>query len=744
MLAILASRRTGEVELFDVPEPELNPHGILVRTHFSSISAGTERASMELSSKSLLSKAMARPDLVRQVVDFARHNGVRAAYQKVTSKLDTLTTMGYSSAGEVIAVGSEAGEFNVGDRVACGGAGYANHCEVNYVPRNLAVKIPDNVQTDAAALTTIGAIAIQGLRQANIAFGETVAIVGAGLLGALAIQIARGAGCRVVAIDLSPERVEQAERFGAHLALLANDPEIEAKVRAFSRYGVDAAVLTASSSSAEPVEMAAKLMRDRGRIAMVGAIGLGVSRDKMYGKELSLALSRSYGPGRYDAAYEEMGRDYPIGYVRWTERRNMEAFLDLASSGQLDLAPLLKERYSVYDAAKAYASLTSGIYTAIIEYPKAEKRSDAAPAAPVSFQPKSEMVQSKGEIRIGCIGAGSFSTGVMFPAMQAAKGARFEAVATASGIGAASAQKAFHFARAETPAQLLADPNVDAVFIFSRHDSHAEYVVRAIEAGKSVFVEKPLASASGGLAQIEAAVAAREAAGQAAFVMAGFNRRFAPFTEKIREFFSARAEAMMINIRINAGYIPPDHWVHRDGGRIVGEFCHFVDWARAVVAHPITGIAARMMPNAGRYSDDNVSATLAFADGSVATVQYLANGDKSVGKEFFEVFCAGSVARLDNFTSLELVRRGSKQRLKGASDKGHRREIALTLNAMRDCQPAPIPFSELVEVTRATFLVQEAARSAIQMPLTETGAEEPSLSAEDKASVGDARAVRTC
>ena len=703
MNAILASRRTGEIELFDVPEPQLNPQGILVRTHFSAISAGTERASIELSSKSLVSKAMARPDLVRQVVDYARQNGVRAAYQKVTSKLDTLTTMGYSCAGEVIAVGAEAGEFRVGDRVACGGVGYASHCEVNYVPRNLAVKIPENVETDVAALTTIGAVAIQGLRQANVAFGETVAIIGAGLLGVLAIQIARSAGCRVVAIDLSPERVQQALQFGAHLGLVATDSEIESRVLAFSRYGVDAAVLTASSSSAEPVELAAKLMRDRGRIVVVGAMGMGVSRDKMYAKELSLALSRSYGPGRYDAAYEDEGKDYPIGYVRWTERRNMEAFLDLAASGQLNLAPLVMQRYSVHDAVKAYASLSSGVYTAVIEYPRSEKKT--------AKEPERGSGKPKGEIRIGCIGAGSFSTGVMFPALKATKGARFEAVATATGVAAVSAQNTFRFQRTETPAELLSDSNVDAAFIFSRHDSHSGYVLQALQAGKPVFVEKPLATTNEGLSEIEVAVAAQQAQGRAPFVMVGFNRRFAPFTERIREFFSSRSEAMMINIRINAGYLPLDHWSHRDGGRVVGELCHFVDWARAVVGKPIIDVSARMLPNGSRYCDDNVSAMLTFADGSVATVQYLANGDKSVTKEWYEVFCGGSIARLDNFTKLELIRKGKRQVYKSASEKGHSREIKVTVDAMCEGAPAPIPFSEATEVTRATLAIQEAARS---------------------------------
>lgn len=718
MFAILGSRRTGEVALFDVPEPELRPQGILVRTHFSAISAGTERASMEQSSKSLVSRALARPDLVRQVVDYARQNGMRAAYQKVTTKLDALSTMGYSCAGEVIAVGAEATEFRVGDRVACAGAGYANHCEVNFVPRNLAVHIPEGVGTDAAALTTIGAIAMQGLRQARIAFGETVAVVGAGLIGVMAIQIAKAAGCRVIAIDLSPERVKQAEKFGADLGVLANDPDIAAKVQAFSRYGVDAAVLTASSTSAEPVELAAKLMRDRGRIVIVGAIGMGVSRGNMYMKELSMALSRSYGPGRYDTAYEEEGRDYPIGYVRWTERRNMEAFLDLTANGKLDLKPLLSVRFPVHEAAQAYAGLSSGIYTAVIEYPRTPSSGAIKPAAPAARR-------AMGEIRVGCIGAGGFSTDVMFPAMRAVKGVRFAAVATASGVGAASAQKAFHFERAETPAELLADANVDAAFIFSRHDSHARYVLGAIEAGKSVFVEKPLSATREELLEIEEAVARHEAAHSAPFVMVGFNRRFAPFTEKIRTFFAARTEPMMILIRINAGYVPLDHWAHRDGGRVVGEFCHFVDWARSLVAKPITAVSARFLPDGNRYCRDNVSATLEFADGSLATIQYLANGDKSVAKEFYEVFCGGGVARLDNFSTLELSRNGQKQVHKGAADKGHRREIELTLNAMRDGQPAPIAFSELVEVTRATFLVQDAAQSGSAMALPGAAGPEP-------------------
>jgi predicted dehydrogenase len=711
MYAILSSRRSGEVHLFDVPEPELGRDGVLVRTHFSALSAGTERATMELSSKSLFSKAMARPDLVRQVVEFARSNGVQAAYQKVTSKLDSLATMGYSCAGEVIAVGANATEFHIGDRVACAGAGYANHCEVNFVPRNLAVRIPEDVETDAAALTTIGAIAMQGLRQANIVFGETIAIIGAGLLGVLAIQMARAAGCRVLALDLSPERIRQAEEFGAHLGLSASDPALAEKVQAFSRHGIDAAVLTASSNSAEPVELAAKLLRDRGRIVVVGAVGMGVSRTNMYLKEISMTLSRSYGPGRYDSSYEEEGNDYPIGYVRWTERRNMEAFLDLVGSGQINVAPLLQQRYSVEEAAAAYANLNSGIYTAIIEYPR-------TPDKPRVNLPPVKRACVQGELRIGCIGAGSFSTGVLFPALQALKGVRFEAVATASGVGAASAQKAFRFNRAETTADLLVDGNVDAVFVLSRHDSHANYVCLAIKGAKAVFVEKPLATTLEELETIEKTVADRLSAGEPAFLMVGFNRRFAPFTQKICEFFAGRGEAMMLNIRINAGVIPNDHWTHKHGGRIVGEFCHFVDWARCVVGRPIVRINAAMLPNNGRYSDDNVAATLVFDDESIATIQYLANGDKSIPKESYEVFCGGGVARLNNFATLELVRGGKMQKFKGTPDKGHRREMELTVDAIRSGKPAPIPFVELIEITKATFLVQESARNAASVGMS--------------------------
>lgn len=710
MLALLTDRSSGEVATYEIPEPELRRGGVLVRTRYSAISAGTERATLELSSKSLFAKAKARPDLVKQVIELARQNGLKAAYDKVHAKLDTLTTMGYSCSGEVISVGDDVHEFRPGDRVACGGGAYANHAEINYVPRNLVVHIPPQVSSLAASLTTIGAIALQGLRQAEVRIGETVAVIGAGLVGVLTIQIARAAGCRVVAIDLSDRRVEAAAEFGAHLALTAESPMLTSSIREFSRYGADAAILTAATHSAEPVELAARIVRDRGRIVVVGDVGLGVSRANMYAKELSLALSRSYGPGRYDPQYEDGGIDYPIGFVRWTERRNMEAFLDLLATGQVDVTRLLEHRYGIAEGAKAYAELNSGAYTSILDYHSAREettRTEKSVPAVRSI--------SHDELQIGCIGAGSFASAVIFPGLQAIKGVRLQSVGTSSGASAVSAQRAFKFASVKPPSELFESSDIDALFILTRHDTHADLVAKALDCGKPVFVEKPLAVDFHQLTQLQEMYAAQSC--RTPFVMVGFNRRFAPYTEKIRKFFAARREPMLVHARINAGYVPGDHWIHGSGGRIVGELCHFVDWARAVIGSPITTVAATGLPDGAVYSADNVSVTLTFADGSVANLLYLANGDRSVGKEFFEVFCQGGTARLHDFRTLDLARGGKVEKFKSVQDKGHRTELELTVAAIRSGHPSPIPFEQLCEVTETTLLVQRAIATRAVMRL---------------------------
>jgi predicted dehydrogenase/threonine dehydrogenase-like Zn-dependent dehydrogenase len=714
MRALLEDMKSGQVAVYDVPAPELQEGGILVRTAFSAISSGTEKASVEAARKSLLGKALARPDLVKQVIEYARSNGLAAARQKVQARLETLSALGYSCSGFVLE--ASAAGFQPGDRVACGGSGYASHSEINFVPANLAVLVPVNVGLEAASLTTIGAIAVQGVRQANVTFGETVAVIGAGLVGVLATQVLRAAGCRVIAIDVSRDRAKQATALGAHLGLSTGDPGLEGAVASFSRYGVDAALITAATRSAEPLELAAKLLRDRGRISVIGDVGMGVSRSNMYRKEISLVMSRSYGPGRYDPRYEEGGQDYPIGFVRWTEKRNMEAFLDLLSSGALQVEPLLEHLFSVDEGGKAYAAIEAGAYTGIIDYhangelPPGDK--SVSPAHALQPHPKDKL-------RVGCIGAGGFARGIIFPHLSSAAGVLLGSVATSTGEAAESARTGFGFAAAESPSELLENPNLDAVFILTRHNSHATYVKRALEQGKCVFVEKPLAINREQLEMVQSAYAQALAENKSPFLMVGFNRRFSPLTKKLKHFFAGRTEPMLVHIRCNAGFIPRSSWVQdpENGGRILGELCHFVDWARAVVGCPMRTVSAAALPDVGRYSHDNVTVNIGFEDGSVANFVYVANGDRAVAKEYFEVFCGNSVARFDDFKALYLSRNGKTETLKGGRDKGHRREMELTVEAMKQGKEAPIPFAELIEVTDATFAVEEAIRTQRTVPL---------------------------
>ncbi len=706
MKALLEDLKTGEILTCEVPSPELRPGGILVRTHFSAISAGTERVKVETGEKSLIQKAMARPDLVKQVIDYARQNGVREAYRKVQARLETLSPMGYSAAGVVLDVGEGASEFRPGDRVACAGAGYANHCGVNFVPRNLAAKVPDGVGLDVASLTTIASIAMQGVRRAGISFGETVAVIGAGLVGILTTQIARAAGCRVIVLDLNAGRVERALTLGANFSFQADDSSAPGRIRQIIPAGVDAAIVTAATHSAAPLELAAEICRDRGTIVVVGDVGMGVSRPNMYHKELKIVMSRSYGPGRYDPQYEENGHDYPVGYVRWTEKRNMESVLDLVARGAVDFSPLLERQFSVEDGAKAYQEIRSGnTYTAIISYGES---GDARPTAASSAAGVHVSAAKVDQLRVGCIGAGGFARGIIFPNLRANRRVVLESVATSSGVAAESAKRAFKFIRAESPSDLIRNTDVDAIFVLSRHDSHARFVRESLDNGKKVFVEKPLAVTEEELEMVSRAYRSREESGATPFVMVGFNRRFAPATEKIRSFFAGRREAMLVNIRINAGYQPPESWVHAHGGRVAGELCHFVDWSRAVIGKTIQSVDAHALPNGNRYHEDNVSATIVFADGSIANLVYVANGDSSVPKEYFEVFCEGATAQLDDFSSLTLSRRSKQEKVRYSHDKGHAHEIDLTLQAMLSGGPSPIPFGELVEVTSATLSISKA------------------------------------
>jgi predicted dehydrogenase len=706
MKTLLRDTRNGEVILTEVPPPELLPESILVQTHFSAISTGTELASVSSAQKSLGARAAERPDLVRQVWQYARNHGVRAAYQKVQAKLNTLIPLGYSCSGTVLKVASGVTEFEPGDRVACAGGGYAMHGEINVIPRNLAVHVPNSVGLESASLVAIGAIAVQGLRQAGVSFGESVAVIGIGLVGSLTVQIARAAGCRVVAIDADPGRSRRATEFGALLSLTAGDAALLKDIRSFTGKGIDSVIVTAATDSAEPVELATSIARDRGRIVVVGDVGMSVSRTNFYGKELSIVASRSYGPGRYDPVYEEGGVDYPAGYVRWTEGRNMQTFVDLLESNSINVNSLL-DYCPLQQAAQAYVGLKQReSLTTIIRY-------DVDQAARVPVQPGVNQIQERprrpGKIRVGCIGAGSFAQDVVFPVLRGLENVELGSVAATKGAGAESARRIFGFQAAQSPQQLVEDNQIDAVFILTRHATHAKYVAESLARGKAVFVEKPLGVTRADLAQIREAYEQRLEKNHTPFLMVGFNRRFAPFTVRIKEFLADRLEPMVVHLRVNAGFVPADHWSQQsqNGGRIVGELCHFIDWARYLAGSPIANISASGMADAGRYQQDNVAVVIKFEDGSLANLLYLANGDPKLPKEYAEIFCQGRVIRLEDFVSLELIKGGKRQAVKAQQDKGHRRQFECMLDAVAHGLQSPVPFAELMEVSEAAITVKE-------------------------------------
>lgn len=726
MKAIIQSYSGGGPEVAEVPPPALAPGGILVRTAASLVSAGTERAMVELAAKGLLGKARDRPDLVRQVIAKVRRDGVAATVETVRRRLDVPVPLGYSSAGTVVAVGEGVSGFRAGDRVACAGAGYALHAEVAFIPRLLAVALPAEVAFEAGAFTTVGAIALQGLRLSGAELGETVAVVGLGLVGLLTVALARAAGCRVVGMDPDAGRCRLAEAIGAAAATTDPAAFLARCLAATGGRGADRVLIAASTRGSEPVALAGEVARDRGAVVAVGAVGLELPRKPYFDKELAFRVSRSYGPGRYDPDYEEKGRDYPVGYVRWTENRNMEAFVALLAEGKVDVAPLISHRVPIAEAARAYALLTGGgdeepSLGVVLLYP-GEEEVVVAPAAPgtPAFHPRSAATPAttasatpSAPIALGVLGAGQFAAGVLLPALARLPGVELRGVCTASGVRAHHAAKRFGFRYATTDeAALLADPAVTAVVVATRHHLHARQVLAALRAGKDVFVEKPLCLTAEELAEIAAELAARrEATGRDPLLQVGYNRRFAPMVGRLADHFAGAGEPLLLDCRVNAGYLPPEHWVHdpeQGGGRIVGEVCHFVDLLSHLAGGPPVRVAARALPDGGRYRDDNLVATLEFAGGSLATLTYAANGDSALPKERLEVLGGGRAAVLDNFRRLDLYAGGRRRTVRSwlRQDKGHRGELAAFVAASREGSPPPIPLAELLAVTRATLAIR--------------------------------------
>lgn len=738
MKQVLQSYRTGKTWLADVPVPKCARGGVLVRNRCSLISAGTERMLTELAKKSLLSKAKARPELVRQTIAKARSEGIKPTVEKVFAKLDEPIALGYSAAGEVIEAGPEAGDLRPSDRVAAAGGGYASHAEFNFVPRNLCVRVPDGVSYADAAFTTVGAIALQGVRQAGPLLGERIVVVGLGLLGLLTVQMLKANGCAVLGADPKEERVHLAGRLGADAVAAADVAEA---CDAFTGgRGADAVIIAAATSGNGPIETAAEVSRRKGRVVAVGAVGLNVPRDAFYKKELELRLSMSYGPGRYDPNYEEGGVDYPFPYVRFTEQRNMESFLYLVQQGKVTPGELVThtvpfenalDGYALLDGSRADSSGSAdGADSAdrshrsnseplgiLLEYPK---NADAATSVrlprasshsrpPRASSSTTSATADRPTLGVGFVGAGNFARSVLLPRFSRMKDVALTAVCTATGRSARQAGRRFGFATAATdPAVLLEDPATHAVVVATRHDSHATLAAAALRAGKHVFVEKPLCIREAELEEVGSALAEAHAAGHRPCLMVGFNRRFSPHAHALRTAFAGRRTPLAISYRVNAGGVPPGHWVHDPavgGGRIVGEGCHFVDFCGALTGrNPVAVTAAALAQDRpGALPSDSVAITVEYADGSLAAIQYFAGGHRDMKKERCEVFAGGRSAVIDDFRSTTFFGGGGSDGLRGKQDKGFDGELAAFLDACWREGAWPIPWEQIAAAHLVCF-----------------------------------------
>ena len=737
MKQVVQNYRTGNLDVEEIPPPVLRPGGVLVSTAFSLISAGTERTSVETAKSSLIGKARSRPDLVKQVLDTFRREGFTSTFQKVKSRLGQIKALGYSASGIVAEVGEGVRDLSVGDLVACAGAGYASHAELNFVPANLCAAVPDGVTLESACYATVGAIALQGIRQSGSLLGETVAVIGLGLVGQLTVQLLKAAGCRVIGVDPDAlARVKAIESGADKAAGIAEEARAACEALTNGK-GADAVLITAGTNSSQPVELAGELTRDRGTVVVVGLVGMDVPRHIYYHKELQLKLSRSYGPGRYDPSYEEKGVDYPIGYVRWTEKRNMDAFLQLVAEGKVRPGILTTHRYPIERAADAYdlilgkaapealkangldANAGSNIQEAsetasptgyrcgvVLEYSGSDERAPNAPATFVSGE------SSKQGLGVGFVGAGGFARGVLLPILASSQDVTLTGVAAATGISSKNTAQQFKFKYpASNYQQLLEDADTDSVFVATRHDSHASVAAEFLKRGKSVFVEKPLALTEDGLRSV-----AEAARASGALLFVGYNRRFSPLAREVKSLLGGRRGALSIMYRINAGQMPRDHWTldpGEGGGRVIGEVCHFVDFVQFLTGGLPVRVYAEAVPqnDAAGFVDDSVAVELRMSDGSIASILYAASGDKAVSKEKIEIFCDKAVATIDDFRTGEFVR-GKRVKLGGGSqDKGHAAEVSAFVAAARGQSPSPFTLESLAATALTTFGINESVRT---------------------------------
>lgn len=692
--------KSGYMEIREVPFPALSKGRILVRNHFSVISAGTEGKTVTDARKGYIAKARSRQKEVKQVIDMVKTNGLLPTYKLVMNKLEAPAALGYSTAGEVIAVADDVTAFKVGDRVASGGAS-ASHADVVSVPVNLCAKVPENVSMDQAAFATIASIAMQGIRQANLRTGENCVIIGMGLIGQLTAKILEASGIKAIGVDVDEKQVEAARELGLKNVYKRDQTGLNEQIMSLTNgFGADAVVITAGTSSLDPVEFAGEIARKKAKVVIVGAVPTGFSRKNYYQKELDLRMSSSYGPGRYDLNYEEKGMDYPVGYVRFTEQRNMQTYLDLLAEEKIVTKDLISHTYDLPDAPQAYSMILersepfAGI---LIRYEEQQELKKDVQLKEGNFKPE--------EPNVGFIGAGNFAQNMLLPRMKGL--CNFAAIATMQGNESVYVGEKYGFAKAYDDAEkVIGDPNVNSIFVVTRHDTHAEYVLQGVKAGKHVFTEKPLAMNVDELEEIRKAWEA----GDGKHMMVGFNRRFSPAVEKVYAMLD-KDQAKSINIRINAGAVPPEHWVNDPdigGGRIIGEACHFVDLAMFLAGSEIVSVSAGAMEDPHQLNN-TIVANFIFKNGSVASLSYFSNGNSNLPKESIEVFAGGTVARIDDFKLLTIY--GSKvKKYKYKGDKGHAREMKVYLDSIREGKECPIPFAESYHSTLATFKVLQSLR----------------------------------
>jgi polar amino acid transport system substrate-binding protein len=706
MKQVLQNRKTGRPFVGEVPVPALQRGRVLVRTVASLISAGTERAAVELVSKGLVQEARQRPDLVKAVVAKVKNEGLLNTFASVRDKMAASQALGYSAAGIVAAVGEDVSEFQIGDRVACAGVGFASHAEVLSVPKNLCVHLPEGVSFESGAYGTLGAIALQGVRLAEPTLGESVVVIGLGLVGQLTVQLLKANGCRVFGLDLDQTRVALALELGADKAAVSSETsakEIETWTRG---HGADAVLITAATDSNEPVELAARVSRLKGRVIVVGMTGMNIPRQPFFSRELKLVISMSYGPGRYDPEYEERGHDYPLPYVRWTEKRNIESFLELIAARRINVERLTTHRFPIAEADRAYQLISGELREpnlgVVLNY-----NPDVEVVRKISLGAPAPVRKSNQRIVLGVIGAGGYVPAMLLPHFKT-EGVEFKSIATASGVSAHDVGKRFGFAYAVSSAEeVLDDREVNLIVVGTRHDLHAELARKALERNKHVFVEKPLALND---EQLEAVLdAAGSSTGR---LMVGFNRRFSTLAQRAKEFFNVRDTPLSMLYRVNAGRIPKEHWTQNaqeGGGRIVGEICHFIDLMQFLAgAPPVSVFAESISAKSSKIVDaDSVFITLRFVDGSNGAVAYLSEGDRRLEKERLEIFGEGRVFVLDDFRRATLYKDGREEQVVlKAQDKGQQaqvREICKSNNA-------PISLDELAATTRATFRVLDSLR----------------------------------